>query len=49
MNLATSIKSWIGCYDTEIYVVFDRYDEHSAKDHEMVSRAGEGSVEHNIT
>ena len=34
---------------TEVLVIFDRYDDRSAKDHERIRRAGEGAVNYNIT
>ena len=34
---------------TEVLVIVDRYDDRSAKDHERKWRAGEGSVNYNIT
>ncbi|CAL4244828.1 unnamed protein product [Meganyctiphanes norvegica] len=30
-------------------IVFDKYDDHTAKDHERVCRAGEGYVSYNLT
>lgn len=49
--LAESIKGRISCYPagTEKIVVFDRYDDLSAKDHERMRRAGEGSINYNLT
>ena len=34
---------------TEVLVIFDRYDDRSAKDHERIRRAGEGAVNYNST
>ena len=34
---------------TEKILVFDRYDDISAKDHERVRRGGEGSTDYNLT
>ena len=34
---------------TEKILVFDRYDDISAKDHERIRRAGEGSTDCNLT
>ena len=33
----------------ETFLVFDRYDDISAKDHERIRRAGEGSTDGNLT
>ena len=34
---------------TEVLVIFDRYDDRSAKDHERIPRGGEVAVNYNIT
>ena len=34
---------------TEQVLIFDRYDDLSAKDHERMRRAGEGSTDYNLT
>jgi len=47
---ANSMKDRLGQYQpTEVLVIFDRYDDRSAKDHERIRRAGEGAVNYNIT
>ena len=44
-DLANSMKDRLGQYQpTEVLVIFDRYDDRSAKDHERIRRAGEGAV-----
>ena len=44
------MKDRLGQYHpTEALVIFDRYDDRSAKDHERIRRAGEGAVNYNIT
>ena len=48
-NLAMNMKTRLSSYHSEVFVVFDQYEENSAKDHERIRRAGEGSVEYNIT
>ena len=49
-DLANSMKDRLGQYQpTEVVVIFDRYDDMSAKDHERIRRAGEGAVNYNIT
>ena len=49
-DLAKSTKDRIGqCQPTEVLVIFDRYDNRSAKDLERIRCAGEGSVNYNIT
>ena len=49
-DLANSMKDRLGQYQpTEMLVIFDRYDDRSAKDHERIRCAGEGSVNYNIT
>ena len=49
-DLANSMKYRLGRYQlTEVLVIFDRYDDRSAKDHERIRCAGEGSVNYNIT
>ena len=49
--LAESMKRRLSCYpdSSEQMLVFDRYDDLSAKDHERMRRAGEGSSEYNLT
>ena len=46
-DLSENIKRRLACYSagTEQVLVFDRYDKLSAKDHERMRRAGEGSTE----
>ena len=49
-DLANSMKDRLGQYQpTKVLVIFDRYDDRSAKDHEQIRRAGEGAVNYNIT
>ena len=49
-DLANSMKDRLGQYQpTEVLVIFDRYDDSPAKDHERIRRAGEGAVNYNIT
>jgi hypothetical protein len=50
-TLADSIKSRLSCYseDTEQILVFERYADLSAKDHERMRRGGEGSTDYNLT
>ena len=49
-DLANSMKDRLGQYQpTEVLVIFDRYDDRSAKDHKRIRRAGEGAVNYNIT
>ena len=49
-DLAKSMKDRLGQYQpTEVLVIFDRYDDRSAKDLERIRCAGEGSVNYNIT
>ena len=49
-DLANSMKDRLGQYQpTEVLVIFDHYDDRSAKDHERIRRAGEGAVNYNIT
>ena len=49
-DLANSMKDRLGQYQpTEVLIIFDRYDDRSAKDHERIRRAGEGAVNYNIT
>jgi len=46
-----SIKRRLSCYPdgTEKILVFDRYNDISAKDHERKRRGGEGSTDYNLT
>ena len=49
-DLANSMKDRLGQYQpTEVLVIFDRYDDRSAKHHERIRRAGEGAINYNIT
>ncbi len=49
-DLANSIKDKICQYRSpEVLIIFDRYDDLSAKDHERVRRAGEGAIDYNVT
>ena len=49
-RFANSIKDRLGQYQpTEVQAIFDRYDDRSAKDHERIRCACEGSVNYNIT
>jgi len=50
-DLSENIKRRLSCYSTgtEQVLVFDRYDDLSAKDHERMRRAGEGSTDYNLT
>ena len=49
-DLAKSMKDRLGQYQpTEVLVIFDRYDDRSAKDLERIRCACEGSVNYNIT
>ena len=49
--VAENIKRRLSYYpvETENIVVFDKYDDQSAKDHERMRRAGEGATEYNVT
>ena len=49
-DLSENIKRRLSCYcaDTEQVLVFDRYDDLSAEDHERMRRAGEGSTDYNL-
>ena len=42
-NIASSIKARLGTLSYKVYVIFDRYDGVSAKDHERLRRSGDGS------
>ena len=49
-DLANSMKDRLGQYQrTLVLVIFDSYDDRSAKDHERIRRAVEGAVNYNIT
>ena len=49
-DLTNSMKDRLGQYQpTEVLVIFDRYGDMSAKDHERIRCAGEGFVNYNIT
>ena len=50
-DLGDNIKNRLSCYPigTEQVIVFDRYNDLSAKDHERMRRAGEGSTYYNLT
>ena len=50
-DLGDNIKNRLSCYPigTEQVLVFDRYNDLSAKDHERIRRAGEGSTDYNLT
>ncbi len=49
-DVANGMKSRLTSYKGAItYVIFDRYDGVSAKDHERQRRAGEGSIEYQLT
>ena len=49
-DLANSTRDRLGQYQpTEVLVIFDHYDDRSAKDYERTPRAGEGAVNYNIT
>ena len=49
-DVANNMKDILGQYQpTEVLAIFDRYDDRSAKDHERIRCAGEGSVNYNIT
>ena len=49
--LFENIKRRLSCYPagTEKIMVFDRYEDLSAKDHERMQRGGEGSIDFNLT
>ena len=49
--VAESIKRRLCYYQvgTEKILVFDKYDDQTAKDHERMRRAGEGATEYNLT
>ena len=49
-DLGENIKRRLSCYcaGTEQVLVFDRYDDLSAEDHERMRRAGEGSTDYNL-
>ena len=42
-NIAASIKARLGTLSYKVYVIFDRYDGVSAKDHERLRRPGDGT------
>ena len=49
IDLANSMKDRLGQYQpTKVLVIFDPYDDRSAKAHERIRRAGEGAVNYNI-
>lgn len=50
-TLAETMKQRLSRYpvDTEQVLVFDKYKDVSAKDHERVRRGGEGSTDYNLT
>ena len=48
-DIAKGMKTRLERYNAETYVIFDRYDGVSAKDHERSSRAGEGSSTYQLT
>ncbi len=49
-DLAEGMRSRLIKYNrVETYVIFDRYDGISAKDHERQRRAGEGSAKYHMT
>ncbi|KAK3877225.1 hypothetical protein Pcinc_018025 [Petrolisthes cinctipes] len=49
--LFENFKRRLSCYPagTEKIMVFDRYEDLSAKDHERMRRGGEGSINFNLT
>ena len=49
--LFENIKQRLSCYPdgTEKIMVFDRYEDLSAKDHERMRHGGEGSIDFNLT
>ena len=48
-DLADGMRSRLIKYNgVETYVIFDRYDDISAKDHERQRRAGEGSAQYQL-
>ena len=50
-DLSENIKRRLSCYSagTEQVLVFEMYDDLSAKDHETMRRAGEGATDYNLT
>ena len=42
-NIAASIKTRLGTLSYKVYVIFDRYDGVSVKDHERLRRPGDGT------
>ena len=50
-DLSENIKRRLSCYSagTEQVLIFDRYDNLSAKDHQRMRRASEGSTDYNLT
>ena len=50
-DLSENIKRCLSCYcaGIEQVLIFDKYDDLSAEDHERMRRAGEGSTDYNLT
>ena len=48
-DLAAGMGNRLKCYNTETFVIFDRYEKVSAKDHERQRRAGESSTEYRLS
>ena len=48
-DLAASLGHQLDCYITQIFIVFDLYEQVSAKDHERQRRAGESSTEYQLS
>ncbi|KAJ8400373.1 hypothetical protein AAFF_G00397560 [Aldrovandia affinis] len=48
-DLAASMGRQLNCYITQTFVIFDRYEQVSAKDHERQGRAVEGSTEYQLS
>ena len=48
-DLAASMGHRLSCYNTQTFVIFDKYLQMSAKDHERQRRAGESSTEYKLS
>ncbi|KAJ8412704.1 hypothetical protein AAFF_G00116550 [Aldrovandia affinis] len=48
-DLAASMGRRLNCYITQTFIIFDRYEQVSAKDHEKQRRAGESSTEYQLS
>ena len=47
-NIAASIKARLGTLSYKVYVIFDRYDGVSVKDHERLRRPGDGTIPYHL-